>query len=76
MVIEINIHYPTDSSLLWDSYRVLTRLFRAVRDIKPALCPHRFHDKKAKKDLVYVHRDKRSGSKAGQRELKRSFRRQ
>ena len=31
-VIETNIHYPTDSSLLWDSYRVLSRLLRGVRD--------------------------------------------
>jgi IS5 family transposase len=74
-VIETNIHYPTDSSLLWDSYRVLSRLLRAVRDEAPELCPHRFHDKKAKKDLVYVHRYMRSGSKARQRELKRRFRR-
>ena len=74
-VIESNIHYPTDSSLLWDSYRVLSRLLRAVRGEEPELCPHRFHDKKAKKDLVYVHRYMRSGSKARQREMKRRFQR-
>ncbi|MFC1452000.1 transposase [Verrucomicrobiota bacterium] len=74
-VIEANIHYPTDSSLLWDSYRVLSRLLRAVRAESPELCPYRFHDKKAKKDLVYVHRYMRSGSKARQREMKRRFRR-
>jgi IS5 family transposase len=74
-VIETNIHYPTDSSLLWDSYRVLSCLLRAVRTEAPELCPHRFHDKKVKKDLVYVHRYLRSGSKGRQRELKRRFRR-
>ena len=74
-VIEANIHYPTDSSLLWDSYRVLSRLLRAVRTEAPALCPHRFHDKKAKKDLVYVHRSVRSNVKARQRAWKRRFRR-
>lgn len=74
-VIEANIHYPTDSSLLWDSYRVLSRLLRAVRTEAPALCPHRFHDKKAKKDLVYVHRSVRSKVKARQRAWKRRFRR-
>lgn len=74
-VIETNIHYPTDSSLLWDSYRVLSCLLRAVRTEAPALCPHRFHDKKVKKDLVYVHRYLRSGSKGRRRELKRRFRR-
>jgi len=74
-VIESNIHYPTDSSLLWDSYRVLSRLLGAVRTEAPTLCPHRFHDRKAKKDLVYVNRYMRSGSKARQREMKRRFRR-
>jgi IS5 family transposase len=74
-VIESNIHYPTDSSLLWDSYRVLSRLLRRVRAEAPELCPHRFHDKKAKKDLVYVNRYMRSGSNARKREAKRRFRR-
>lgn len=74
-VIESNIHYPTDSSLLWDSYRVLSRLLRRVRAEAPELCPHRFHDKKAKKDLVYVNRYMRSGSTARKREAKRRFRR-
>ena len=73
-VIETNIHYPTDSSLLWDSYRVLARLLRAVREEAPELCPHRFHDKKVKKALVYVNRYMRSGSKARKRELKRRYR--
>jgi IS5 family transposase len=74
-VIESNIHYPTDSSLLWDSYRVLSRLLRRVRAEAAELCPHRFHDKKAKKDLVYVNRYMRSGSSARKREAKRRFRR-
>jgi IS5 family transposase len=73
-VIESNIHYPTDSSLLWDSYRVLSRLLCAVRAEAPELCPHRFHDRKAKKDLVYVNRYMRSTLKARQREMQRRFR--
>lgn len=31
--VETNIHYPTDSSLLWDCYRVLARLVEQARDI-------------------------------------------
>ena len=31
-VMETNIHEPTDSSLLWDSVRVLTRLMTRARD--------------------------------------------
>jgi IS5 family transposase len=74
-VIETNIHYPTDSSLLWDSYRVLSRLLRAVRTEAPELCVYRLHDKKTKQDLVYVHRYLRSKSKVRQRQWKRRFRR-
>jgi IS5 family transposase len=31
-VVETNIHYPTDGSLLWDTVRVLTRLGNRLRD--------------------------------------------
>ena len=30
---ETNVHYPTDSSLLWDGYRVLSRLIGQVREL-------------------------------------------
>jgi IS5 family transposase len=44
-----NIHYPTDSSLLWDSYRVLCRLMRqAVQCDVKSQCGYRFHEKKIK----------------------------
>jgi len=33
--VETNIHYPTDSSLLWDTYRTLARLIERVREIDP-----------------------------------------
>lgn len=32
-VVETNIHHPTDSSLLWDSVRVLTRLTHDAREL-------------------------------------------
>lgn len=31
--VETNIHYPTDSSLLWDTYRVLARLIGRAREL-------------------------------------------
>lgn len=34
--VETNIHYPTDSTLLWDVYRTLDRLIRQAREIDPA----------------------------------------
>lgn len=33
--VETNIHWPTDSSLLWDTYRVLCRLVNTAREIDP-----------------------------------------
>ncbi|KKM03449.1 hypothetical protein LCGC14_1774360 [marine sediment metagenome] len=54
-VYETNIHYPTDSSLLWDSFRTLSRLLRNVQKELPQLnLHHRFHDKKLKK-LAQLH---------------------
>jgi IS5 family transposase len=35
--VETNIHYPTDSSLLWDTYRTLARCIEQIREIDPAL---------------------------------------
>jgi len=32
---ETNIHWPTDSGLLWDTYRVLSRLVATAREIDP-----------------------------------------
>jgi transposase, IS5 family len=44
-----NIHYPTDSSLLWDSYRVLCRLMhQAVQCDVKSQCGYRFHERKIK----------------------------
>ena len=34
--VETNIHWPTDSSLLWDAYRTLARHIEQVREIEPA----------------------------------------
>ena len=34
---ETNIHYPTDSSLLWDSFRTLARLLRNIQNELPQL---------------------------------------
>lgn len=35
--VETNVHWPTDSSLLWDTYRTLARLIEQIREIDPAL---------------------------------------
>lgn len=73
-VVEANIHYPTDTSLLWDSWRVLARLLRHARDLAPESCPHRFHDKKVRNLHLFITRFASSSSKARQRKVKATFR--
>lgn len=71
---EANIHYPTDSSLLWDSFRVLCRTLRRLQKGCPELgLTHRYHDKKVKKLAYYIARNAKSRSKATQRQVKRTY---
>ena len=72
-VTEANIHWPTDSSLLWDSWRVLRRLVRRARPIVPQVRHHRFHDRKVKRHHLYITRYGASASKRRRREVKRRF---
>lgn len=72
---EMNIHYPTDSSLLWDSYRVLCRTLRRIQQEVPYLgLKHRYHDKKVKKLAFYIARNAKSPSKSTQRKVKHTYR--
>ena len=74
-VYEINIHYPTDSSLLWDSFRTLSRLLREVQKELPELnLRHRFHDKKVKKLFTFISRNASSKSKRTLRKVKSAYR--
>jgi IS5 family transposase len=48
--VETNIHWPTDSSLLWDTYRTLARTIEQIRAIDPLVVgPRRLLIRKAKK---------------------------
>ena len=73
-VLETTIHYPTDSSLLWDSWRVLARLLRRGRALAAELCPHRFHDRLTKRAHLRIARYARSTTKARRRLVQKSFR--
>lgn len=54
-VCESNIHYPTDAHLMWDGFRVVTRLVRRMVVIdKQFDCGNRFHDRKMKKLFTFV----------------------
>lgn len=35
--VETNIHWPTDSSLLWDTYRTLARYIEQIRNLDPVV---------------------------------------
>lgn len=72
-VVECNIHWPTDSSLLWDTWRVASRLLRQARDLDAGLVPHRFHDRKIKRLHLFVTRFSASPSKQRQRLVKQSY---
>jgi IS5 family transposase len=72
--VETNIHWPTDASLLWDTWRVASRLLRRGRDLVAHSCLHRFHDKKIKGMYLFIVRYIKSKSKARQRKVRSAFR--
>jgi IS5 family transposase len=72
--VETNIHWPTDAWLLWDVWRVATRILRRARDLDPTSCAHRFHDRKIKGLYLFVTRYISSTSKKRQRKVKQQFR--
>jgi IS5 family transposase len=73
-VIEANIHYPTDSSLLWDVWRVASRNLKEARNIEKNLVLHRFHDRKVKNLYLFITRYIVSKSASRQRRVKQCFR--
>ena len=73
-VVESNIHYPTDSSLLWDTWRVATRLLKRAREFQRESVPHRFHNRRIKWLYLYITRYMPSKSESRQRQVKANFR--
>jgi IS5 family transposase len=69
-VVETTIHYPTDSSLCWDGWRLLARSLKEAHRISHELCPHRFHDGKVKKLHLYITRYVNSKNKSRRRDVK------
>ena len=72
-VTECNIHWPTDSSLLWDTYRVIAREMSRGRQIAPLSCPWRFHVKKIKKMEFFITRYSNSKSKKRLRQVRQQM---
>jgi IS5 family transposase len=73
-VVEANIHHPTDSSLLWDVWRVASRWLKRARKLDRRSVPHRFHSKKIKRLHLTITRFIKSKSAARKREVHQSFR--
>jgi transposase, IS5 family len=73
--VETNIHWPTDSSLLWDGYRVLARLIERARAVDgAAVGSGRVHLRRAKREaLAITRRAAKKGKKP--RSLQRAYRR-
>lgn len=72
-VTETNIHWPTDASLVWDTYRVAAREMSYGRELDPIICPWRFHVKKIKGLYLYVTRYSKSSSKRRQRRVRQAM---
>ena len=69
-VCETNVHYPTDASLMWDCFRVASRLMRQCVEADAALdVGNRFHDKKVKKLFTFI------ATHAGRKRTNRAVRR-
>jgi IS5 family transposase len=74
-VYETNIHYPTDGSLLWDSFRTLARILKRVqKEFPEPEFRHRYHVKKVKKLSYFIARNGRSKNKSKRRKVKRVYR--
>ena len=71
--VETNIHWPTDSSLLWDTFRVICRLLNTAKDVDPeVLLGKRLYPKRAKKFHTDIAR--KSGKKGSvNKEAKRLY---
>lgn len=73
-VVESNIHYPTDSSLLGDGVRVLTRSLRGIaKQCEAGAVPVVNHGRSVKRRLLEISRSAKVLTEAGQQRLKDGY---
>ena len=73
-VIESNVHYPTDSSLLGDSIRVLTRsLSKIAKECKQGTLEVIGHSRAVKYRLLEISRAAKSKTDAGRARMRASY---
>jgi len=70
---ETNVHFPTDASLLWDSYRVLSRLISKVREYdSEAVGRGRLQNRRVKRSMLRITRQ-RSNTEEYRANLRRPY---
>ena len=73
-VVETNIHYPTDSTLLGDGVRVLTRVMKKISEVAGA-AGTKFRDRTraVKLRVLAIARASRNKTESGKEKLKQSY---
>jgi IS5 family transposase len=72
-VVETDIHYPTDSTLLQDGIRVLTRAARRIADECHGAPPIVDHRRSVKHRVLEIHRAAKSLAESGRQKLKDGY---
>ena len=73
-VVETDIHYPTDSTLLGDGVRVLTRAMKKIGELAGAVgAKLRDRTRSARHCLINIGRASRSRVKQGKERLQQSY---
>ena len=73
-VCETNIHYPTDSSLMKDGVRVLTRVMKKVTAVTEEVKTQvRDRTRSVKKSVIEIDRAARNKTAKGQQKLKEGY---
>ena len=73
-VVETNIHYPTDSSLLGDGTRVLTRVMKKVGEVAAQMGTQlRDRRRSIKLKVLAIARASRNKTESGKEKLKKAY---
>lgn len=73
-VVETNIHYPTESSLLGDGVRVLTRVMKRVSAVAGQVGTQlRDRTRSIKRNILAIARASRNRTQSGQKKLKQAY---
>jgi transposase, IS5 family len=73
-VVETNIHYPTDSSLLGDGVRLLTRVMKKVRSVAGQVgTALRDRTRSVKRKVLAIARASRNKTATGKEKLKKAY---